>query len=331
MKNRKIAFLIIVLICLSFVFVACDSTSKDIKSAEENLDNQLKNEVYETISDEEDTGVAVASADFGEGWEEVDKEVEFESDVDGLLPTEEKYFYFEPYSTTGYKVRGFNPEITTGRPTEIVIPNTYKGLPVIMIDTGSFRGDETLTSVKMGSNMRYVYANAFRDCKNLATVELGVNVKKIHHAAFRNCYALKSIAIPAKVTRLEAAVFANCKSLETVTSKQYFYSYTDAKGKTQTAVYAVCDIAVNVFTGCESLKTITLPKTLTGIGSGAFRNSGLEGQLTLTAVQTIGALAFSNCTGLEITYNKRYKSGASYSNIVLGTTPFNGCKKVTAR
>ncbi len=331
MKNKRIVFLTVVLICLAFLFVACDSTAKEIRSAEEQLDNQLANDIYDTAPDEEDTGVAVASADFGEGWELVNKDVEFESEVDGLLPTEDKYFYFEPYSTIGYKVRGFNPNITTGRPTEIVIPNTYKGLPVVMIDTGSFRGDETLKSVKMGSNMRYVYANAFRDCANLETIELGVNVKKIHHAAFRNCYKLKSVAIPAKVTRLEAAVFANCKSLESVTMSQYYYSYTDAKGKTQTAVYAVCDIAVNVFTGCESLKTITLPKTLTGIGSGAFRNSGLEGTLTLTAIQSIGTLAFSNCSNLEITYNKRYKSGSSYSDTVLGTNPFNGCKKVTAR
>ncbi|MEG2453580.1 MAG: leucine-rich repeat domain-containing protein [Clostridia bacterium] len=288
MKKFTTILVAMVLAASMFAFVACGKPAEN------------------TAVNDEDFNPALASADFEDGtWTLLEsKDAIIPSEVDGAIATDPKFLMMEPYSTTGYKVRGFS-SVTEGRPTDLVIPNVYNGLPVVMIDTGSFRDDTTITSVKMGSNMKYVYANAFRDCSNLREVVLGTNVKKIHHAAFKHCTSLTEIVIPAYVTHLEGNVFSGCTSLSKVTfQKSYYVTINEMTEVEETVAIGVRDFAVCVFMGCTSLKEIELPETLTTIGMGCFRNAGLVKLTIPRSVNYVGSLAFSNCTELVV---KHYK------------------------
>ena len=62
-------------------------------------------------------------------------------------------------------------------------------------------------------------------------------------------------------------------------------------------------IADSAFHGCSSLKSITLPNSVTSIGNFAF--SGCKGLTSITipdSVTSIGAYAFSGCTGMKGVY-----------------------------
>ena len=59
--------------------------------------------------------------------------------------------------------------------------------------------------------------------------------------------------------------------------------------------YTVTDIAQNAFNNCSSLKVISIPATVTSIGSGAFRGCSLD-ELSIYADIEEGNSAFNNCS-----------------------------------
>lgn len=87
----------------------------------------------------------------------------------------------QSYSVTG---------IGTCTDTEIVIPDTYEGLPVTSIGK-----------------------QAFRDCSNLTSVVIGNSVTSIGDYAFQNCTSLTSVVIGNGVTSIGIEAFLGCKNL----------------------------------------------------------------------------------------------------------------------
>ena len=83
--------------------------------------------------------------------------------------------------------------------------------------------------------------------------------------------------------------------------------------------YEVLGIAGRAFSGCTGLTSVTIPSSVTSIGSDAF--SGCTGLTSVTipsSVTTIGYNAFSDCTGLtSITIPSSVTS--------IGERAFSGC------
>ncbi|MBR2901126.1 MAG: leucine-rich repeat domain-containing protein [Clostridia bacterium] len=86
---------------------------------------------------------------------------------------------------TYYTVTDYN-----GTETEVMIPSTYKDLPV-----------------------KEIGKNAFRDSHNITSVEIPDSITAIGSFAFQDCWSLSSINIPKSVTSMGAAVFAFCYDL----------------------------------------------------------------------------------------------------------------------
>ena len=78
-------------------------------------------------------------------------------------------------------------------PSELTIPETVDGIPVIAISDG-----------------------CFADCDGLTTVILPDSIKKIGTNAFSGCDSLRGIYIPDGVTAIGAGAFARCPALEAV-------------------------------------------------------------------------------------------------------------------
>lgn len=214
----------------------------------------------------------------------------------------------------------------------IVIPERVKGKAVVSIQTGAFRNDDKIKSIiissgvtsigegafsgcvnleslsfKNGAELETIGVSAFANCTKLATATLPDGLISIGENAFENCSALLAVEIPQSVETLSDNVFRDCSRLESVVF---------ATGSTLTK------IGEETFTGCMSLKSITLPDSLTDIGNSAFLGcSALVSVELPESLVNIEKYAFYGCAFLaEITIPD------SVENI--GVSAFNNCQKL---
>ena len=165
---------------------------------------------------------------------------------------------FEAVGDEGYAVDRY-----TGSATELVIPSTYRGKPVVAIDALAFWYCEELVRVTIPDGVTRIGDSAFCGCESIESITIPDSVTHIGDRAFYECEALESITIPNGVKRIEDYVFYECESLESITIPD-----------------SVKHIGDYAFYGCDSLKTVS-------VGSG---------------VITIGSSAFYNCTNLKAVY-----------------------------
>ena len=195
---------------------------------------------------------------------------------------------------------------------------------------------------------------AFRYC-GLTSVTIPNSVKTIGNSAFYGCNGLISATIPNSVTSIGSNVFYACESLEKLTTPFFgaflFGTYNDitaVPSSLETVVItggttipedtfckftgltsvtlpdSITSIGSSAFSGCEKLKKITLGKKVKTIGDRAF--SGCTSLTSITipdSVTTIGDHAFSRCEKLaKITLGKKVKTIGEYA--------FYNCSKLTS-
>ena len=228
--------------------------------------------------------------------------------------------------------------------TDIIIPSTYKGLPV--------------TSIK---------EEAFLWCPNTVVgIFIPNSVTSIGNAAFHECIGLKGIVIPSSVTSIGEEVFRLCLSLTNInvdSDNQYYKSINGnlySKDGTKLIQYAngkkdasfvvpntvttigfaafansmnlinidipnnVTSIGDSAFVGCENLESIVIPNSVTSIGDWVFVWCKSLKSITIpNSVTSIGEKAFYKCTSL---------TSIEIPNSVtsIGAEAFNDCISLTS-
>jgi PKD repeat protein len=131
-------------------------------------------------------------------------------------------------------ITGYN-----GASTDISIPSSIDGYPVVALAThsfwysgltsviipnsitslgnGTFEGCTQLISVTLPNNITILGLGIFNSCSLLNNVIIPESVTDIQSAAFRNCASLASIIIPASVTNIFNSVFMDCSVLISAT------------------------------------------------------------------------------------------------------------------
>lgn len=89
---------------------------------------------------------------------------------------------------TGYILTEFNVGTE-----EIIIPPTYKDLPVFKIGEGAFFNNDKITSVVIPDSVTIIGDRAFFDCGSLTSVTIPDSVTYFGDYAFHNCSSLKTI------------------------------------------------------------------------------------------------------------------------------------------
>ncbi len=114
-------------------------------------------------------------------------------------------------SADEYTVSG----IGTCTDTEILIPTTYNGLPVVSVEASAFLDNTSITSVVLPDGITSIGENAFNGCESLTSVTFGKNsqLSSIGPGAFNYCHSLESITIPASVTSIGEWAFVECYRL----------------------------------------------------------------------------------------------------------------------
>ena len=159
------------------------------------------------------------------------------------------------------------PETVTNNGTEY---------SVTTIGESAFKGS-AVTSVSMPEGITSIDYNAFSGCQNLETVALPESLTIFGFRAFESCKLLKTIKIPSGVTAIPGSCFYCCSSLESVTIPE-----------------GVMTIGQYAFLGCN-LKELTLPSTVTMIGSRAFDSNNRFQSITCNATTppSLGENAFN--------------------------------------
>lgn len=108
--------------------------------------------------------------------------------------------------------------IGTCTDTEILIPTTYNGLPVVSVEASAFLNNTAITSVVLPDSITSIGDNAFDQCESLKTVTFGTNsqLTTIGVSAFSFCPMIESISISDSVTSIGKNAFYYCNSLSTV-------------------------------------------------------------------------------------------------------------------
>ncbi len=104
----------------------------------------------------------------------------------------------------------------TGGGMDVVIPDTWQGLPVSRVGDGVFAGKTAVSYIYMPDTVQTVGANAFSGCTALSEVRLSEALDLIGDGAFSGCGALRTLYLPASVTQIGNAPFTACDELVVV-------------------------------------------------------------------------------------------------------------------
>lgn len=123
-----------------------------------------------------------------------------------------RYFeFFLGEERTSYILKSAN-----GIKGDIVIPNTYKGLPVTAVGSDVFKDNTELTGVTIPDSVTQISARAFSGCGGLTEIKIPDSVTYIGNNAFENCDSLVSVTLGSGIKELFNCTFAGCTSLTDV-------------------------------------------------------------------------------------------------------------------
>lgn len=217
----------------------------------------------------------------------------------------------------------------------VTLPNTTG-----IIGKFAFYNCTNLKEVIIPDNYQSIYESAFENCSSLEQISLPDNISSLSKSAFSGCTALKSIELPAKVTQISENLFYNCTSLEDITfngnvtlvGSNAFYNtrYLNNSDNFEDGCLYLDTILINVsktsetinvkpdttsiypgaFSGCSSLKKLTIPDTISHLGARFLKDCMAIEELTLPWV---GVSKGANATESTV-----FGAIFNYSNTQLG-------------
>jgi len=225
---------------------------------------------------------------------------------------------------------GKSLEITkyVGEKQIVNIPPSIEGISVTKIGDRAFMDKTGITKVTIPAGVTAIGNSAFsynaakiNDYMALTTVTfaVGSQLTSIGNNAFDGCTSLTSITIPASVTVIGNNAFGVCRSLANITVDGKNPNYASEgrilynKAKTELIKAPPAGIS----------GAVTIPNTVTSIGSWAFRDCTSLTSITIPAsVTSIGQLAFQNCTSLA-------SINIPLGVTIIGKNAFFNCTKLT--
>lgn len=190
--------------------------------------------------------------------------------------------------------------------SDLTIPATYWGKPIVAISDYGFRNCRSLVNIIVPDNVTSIGQNAFEGCTKLQHIKLPGNLQVLRKNALLNCSELKEISIPDSVTKLEPAVFKGCRSLSDAVLSE-----------------AISTIPQDAFAECSGLTTVVVPDHIAEIGDYAFGDCTNLVKIELPAkLEKLGYCCFANCSSLAAVDIP--------PNITeLGESSFDGCIQLT--
>ena len=132
---------------------------------------------------------------------------------------------------------------------DVIIPSTYKGLPVTGIDDYAFQKrlfyDKNITSVIIPEGIKTIGRFAFYNCTLIKTLELPDSLISIGASAFYSCKGLTEVKFGKGLEIIESNAFSSCSSLTSL--------------ELPSSLKEICSRA---FISCEKLSTVSFAGTV---------------------------------------------------------------------
>lgn len=172
---------------------------------------------------------------------------------------------------------------------DIIVPLEYNNLPVSKLADGAFWTSTNITSITLSENIKEIPLNAFRGCVALTEVLLHNGIISIRERAFQDCRALKNIVFPAALESMDTSyLFSNCESLTEVSLPK-----------------CLGVINQDMFKNCKSLKRVYVNSQITLIAGSSFAGcENLEYLNIPSSVKFFGNCVFVGCEKLTIYIEK---------------------------
>ena len=191
-----------------------------------------------------------------------------------------------------------------GNLTDVVIPDTLGGKPVVAIGSNAFNGRNAMTSVTIPDSVVSLGASAFRDCSSLTQITLPAGITALPNSVFQGDRKLEQVNLQGALTAIGNDAFNDCYVLAfdipaTVTQiGDYAFRY--CRALTQATIPSgVTALAKGIFTHCENLQSVQLPQGLQSIGQAAFDYCvALTGIDLPTGLTSLGTQVFYDCRAL---------------------------------
>lgn len=242
---------------------------------------------------------------------------------------------------SGYNVTVSGHEPFKKAVTELVIPDTYQGLPVVSV---SGIMSDYLVSVKIPTFVKTIQ-NSFRDCPNLERVILNEGLEKIEFESFNNCKKLETITIPSTVNYLGNDTFLNNNLKSIIIENNPLYTVEGnciintinnsvVKGGINPIIpNGISVIDTKAFYGNETIIDLTLPESINSISSDAYMNCiNMKSLLIPKNCTLLEGNPFKGCSSLESIQvdikNNKYSSLNNCNAIIEndGMVLVTGCK-----
>lgn len=218
---------------------------------------------------------------------------------------------------------------------EMVVPSSFKGLPVREIYQNAFLEKTKLQKITLPEGITHIGKQAFYGCTNLTEIALPSTLKEIGELSFALLPYLESLSLPEGLERIGDLAFYGDESLQSAalpSSLKWMgssvflscakISYLEENGVkylgneenphllawklslsddpiTSVSLHAdTALIGASLFEGEESLTRVSLPENVVSIGDSAFRDAPISSILIGGKVEEIGDYAFSGCSSL---------------------------------
>ncbi|MBO5076319.1 MAG: leucine-rich repeat protein [Clostridia bacterium] len=164
------------------------------------------------------------------------------------------------YDSKGYYVspgENFNEK-------NLIIPDTYNGKPIT--DVSGFGNLSCIESVTIPEGATTIHQNAFWNCTNLKKITLPKTIEGIYQNAFFGCESLNEVTYNGSVADWCGVSFYDYSNINNfVVSSLVFNGELCIPDGVNT-------ISQFAFQGCACINSVVMPKSVTYIQTGAFRN-----------------------------------------------------------
>lgn len=261
---KKCMICVIVMICIIVTISSCDSA--DITSSN---------------SSDEDTSIVVEISDDSRVASEqpgvIDLPWEIPEDIENPSQGLELSLTYTKEQGDVYVVTG----IGTCEDTDLVIPSTVDGVPVVEIESRAFYGNKQIQSLYCGNRVTKIGDYAFGAASNLKKIIIPDSVVSIGDEAFCNS-GVADLEIGDRVQEFGEGVFQMCGSLRSVKLP-----------------YCLTVLSENTFNFCSALTEVELSPNTVSIEKQAFEGAGLKSIKFPASVKTVAPNSFSAKVGFQ--------------------------------